>query len=70
MGPDKGYTESICSLPHAIEARKSWKEFLRDPGPVVLGSTQYASCFGAEYEIAFNIDRALYVRLKFVRKHL
>ena len=48
MGPDKGYTESICSLPHAIEARKSWKEFLRDPGPVVLGSTQYASCFGAE----------------------
>ena len=59
MGPDKGYTQSICSLPHAIEARKSWKEFLNDPGPIVLGSTQYASCFGAEYEIAFNIDRAL-----------
>jgi sulfide:quinone oxidoreductase len=59
MGPDKGYTQSICSLPHAIEARKSWKEFLNEPGPVVLGSTQYASCFGAEYEIAFNIDRAL-----------
>lgn len=59
MGPDKGYTDSICSLPHAIEARKSWKDFLKDPGPVVLGSTQYASCFGAEYEIAFNIDRAL-----------
>lgn len=59
MGPDKGYTDSICSLPHAIEASTSWKEFLRDPGPIVLGSTQYASCFGAEYEIAFNIDRAL-----------
>ena len=59
MGPDKGYTESICSLPHAIDARKSWKEFLNNPGPVILGSTQYASCFGAEYEIAFNIDRAL-----------
>jgi sulfide:quinone oxidoreductase len=60
MGPDKeGYTQSICSLPHAIEARKVWKEFIKDPGPVVLGSTQYASCFGAEYEIASNIDRAL-----------
>lgn len=60
MGPDKqGFTQSICSLPHAIEARKAWKEFIKDPGPVVLGSTQYASCFGAEYEIAFNIDRAL-----------
>ena len=59
MGHDRGYTQSICSLPHAIEARNTWKEFLKDPGPVVLGSTQYASCFGAEYEIAFNIDRAL-----------
>lgn len=59
MGPDKGYTESICSLPHAIEARKSWNKFLNEPGPVVLGSTQFASCFGAEYEIAFNIDRTL-----------
>lgn len=59
MGPDKGYSESICSLPHAIQARKSWKEFLNDPGPVILGSTQYASCFGAEYEIPFNIDKAL-----------
>ncbi|HZD35451.1 MAG TPA: FAD/NAD(P)-binding oxidoreductase [Nitrososphaeraceae archaeon] len=60
MGPDKeGFTQSICSLPHAVEAGKAWKEFVKDPGPVVLGSTQYASCFGAEYEIAFNIDRAL-----------
>ena len=59
VGPDKGYTQSICSLPHALEAAKKWKEFLKDPGPVVLGSTQYASCFGAEYEIAFNIDLAL-----------
>ena len=60
MGPDnEGYTQSICSLPHAIESKKAWKELIRDPGPVVLGSTQYASCFGAEYEIAFNIDRAL-----------
>jgi sulfide:quinone oxidoreductase len=55
MGPDKkkereggerdGFTQSICSLPHAIEARNAWKEFIKDPGPVVLGSTQYASCF-------------------------
>lgn len=26
---------------------------------MVLGATQYASCFGAEYEMVFNIDRAL-----------
>lgn len=59
MGPDKGHTQSVCSLPHAIEAGKSWKEFLKNAGPVVLGAAQYASCFGAEYEMVFNIDRAL-----------
>ncbi len=59
IGPHGGYTQSICSLPHAIEAGKAWHQFLKDPGPVVLGATQYASCFGAEYEMVFNIERAL-----------
>ncbi len=59
LGPHGGYTQSICSLPHALEAAKAWREFLKDPGPVVLGATQLASCFGAEYEMVFNIDRAL-----------
>ncbi len=59
MGPHGGYTQSICSLPHALDAAKAWREFLKDPGPVVLGATQYASCFGAEYEMVFTIDRAL-----------
>ncbi|MCS7219714.1 MAG: FAD/NAD(P)-binding oxidoreductase [Anaerolineae bacterium] len=59
MGLDDGYTRSICSLPHALKAAQAWREFLKDPGPVVLGATQYASCFGAEYEMVFNIDRAL-----------
>jgi len=59
LGPHGGYTQSVCSLPHALEAGKVWQEFLKSPGPVVLGATQYASCFGAEYEMVFNIDRAL-----------
>jgi sulfide:quinone oxidoreductase len=59
IGPHGGYSHSICSLPHAMEARKAWEAFVQDPGPVVLGATQYASCFGAEYEMVFNIDRAL-----------
>ncbi len=59
VGPHGGYTQSICSLPHAQAAQKAWEAFLRDPGPVVLGATQWASCFGAEYEMVFNVDRAL-----------
>ncbi|HJT47427.1 MAG TPA: hypothetical protein VJ729_04535 [Nitrososphaeraceae archaeon] len=54
MGPDKkegGYTQSICSLPHAIEAKNMERTNNR---PRIC--RQHASCFGAEYEIAFNID--------------
>jgi sulfide:quinone oxidoreductase len=42
-----------------MDAARAWLDFCEDPGPVVIGSTQLASCFGAEYEVAFNIDRAL-----------
>jgi sulfide:quinone oxidoreductase len=59
LGPADGTTWSVCNLPHAMEAAKAWLDFIQDPGPVVIGATQMASCFGAEYEIVFNIDRAL-----------
>lgn len=59
LGPADGTTWSVCNLPHAMDAAKAWLDFVQDPGPVVIGSTQGASCFGAEYEVAFNIDRAL-----------
>jgi sulfide:quinone oxidoreductase len=59
LGPADGTTHSVCNLPHAMDAAKAWLDFVQDPGPVVIGSTQGASCFGAEYEVAFNIDRAL-----------
>jgi sulfide:quinone oxidoreductase len=59
LGPADGTTHSVCNLPHAMDAAKAWLDFVQDPGPVVIGSTQLASCFGAEYEVAFNIDRAL-----------
>jgi sulfide:quinone oxidoreductase len=59
LGPAAGTTLSICSMSHSIDAAKAFLDFTQDPGPVVLGATQGASCFGAEYEMVFNIDRAL-----------
>ena len=59
LGPADGTTNSVCNLSHAMNAARAWLDFVEDPGPVVIGSTQLASCFGAEYEVAFNIDRAL-----------
>ena len=59
LGPDEGTSHSVCSLKHAMDSAEAWLEFVQDPGPVVIGSAQGASCFGAAYEMVFNIDRAL-----------
>ena len=59
LGPDSGYTHSVCSLPHAEKAYEGFKKLLAEPGPVIIGATQGASCFGAAYEVTFNIEYAL-----------
>ncbi len=59
LGPHGGYTHSACTLPHAEKAAVAWREFLKDPGPVVVGAVQGASCFGASYEIVLNLNRGL-----------
>lgn len=46
---------SITWLEGAEEAAVGWTRFLNDPGPVVVGATAGAACFGAAYEFVFNI---------------
>lgn len=58
LGP-KGFTESICTVGHAEDAYVSWQDFIRDPGPIVVGAVQGASCFGPAYEFAMIMNRAL-----------
>jgi sulfide:quinone oxidoreductase len=41
---------SICTIAHALETRAAWQRFLEAPGPIVVGATQGAACFGAAYE--------------------
>ena len=55
LGPGDGYTTSVCNLEHALSAREEWDRFLEDPGPVVVGTAQGGSCFGASYEFLFNV---------------
>jgi len=59
LGPDKGYTDCTFTLDHAVKTNLSWKKFLEDPGPIVLGSAQGVSCFGPSYELAFEMDAEL-----------
>ncbi len=57
-GPD-GFTQSVCTGPHAHEAWLAYQEFLKNPGPVVIGAAQGASCFGPAYEFAMILDTDL-----------
>jgi sulfide:quinone oxidoreductase len=58
MGPN-GYTHSVCTVDHALESGKAWKDFVDNPGPIVVGAAQGASCFGPAYEFAFIMDTDL-----------
>ncbi len=58
MGPGKN-TLSICHVDHAVEAGKAWDQFIRDPGPIVVGAAQMASCYGPAYEFAMIMDTDL-----------
>ena len=58
LGP-AGHTQSICHVDHAVAAEKAWGEFVKDPGHVVVGAVQGASCFGPAYEYAAIMDTDL-----------
>lgn len=46
---------TITTLDDAITAGEGWQRFLDEPGPVLIGATQGAGCFGAAYEFLFNM---------------
>jgi sulfide:quinone oxidoreductase len=58
LGPS-GHTQSICHVDHAQSAAAAWDGFLAQPGPVVVGAVQGASCYGPAYEFAFIMDTDL-----------
>jgi sulfide:quinone oxidoreductase len=58
LGP-KGFTQSICHVDHAVTAEQNWQKFVKDPGHVVVGAVQGASCYGPAYEFAFIMETDL-----------
>jgi sulfide:quinone oxidoreductase len=58
LGPS-GETQSICHVDHAVKAREAFERFAKNPGPIVVGAVQGASCFGPAYEFAFILDTEL-----------
>ncbi|HXZ68732.1 MAG TPA: FAD-dependent oxidoreductase, partial [Alphaproteobacteria bacterium] len=45
LGPQGGFTQSICKTSHATEAGKAFEAFAQNPGPIIVGAAQGASCF-------------------------
>ncbi|WJG10795.1 FAD-dependent oxidoreductase [Aliiglaciecola sp. LCG003] len=57
-GP-QGFTQSVCTLDHALTCQADVEKLKKNPGPVIVGAFQGASCFGPAYEYAFILDKAL-----------
>ena len=58
LGPH-GHTQSVCHIDHAVKAHDAFKAFCNDPGPVIIGAVQGASCYGPAYETAMIIETEL-----------
>lgn len=58
FGPE-GHTKSVCTVDHAVQANIAFEAFCADPGPIVVGAAQGASCFGPAYEYAMILEKEL-----------
>jgi sulfide:quinone oxidoreductase len=59
LGPHAGHTQSVCHVDHAEQARTAFERLVANPGPVIIGAAQGASCFGPAYEFLFILETAL-----------
>ncbi len=59
FGPHGGFTQSVCHIDHAEAAKSVFEKLVENPGPVIIGAAQGASCFGPAYEFLFILETAL-----------
>ncbi len=66
-----GVREHACyigSVDGALDTRAKLEEFKKNPGPIVVGATQKASCMGAAYEFLYNVEK--WLRQEKIRKQV
>ncbi|EEP60938.1 NAD(P)/FAD-dependent oxidoreductase [Sulfurihydrogenibium yellowstonense] len=65
LGPDKGYTYSVCTPPHAVETAKAYLELVKrlekgDKAKIVIGTGHgTCTCQGAGFEFITNVHKDL-----------
>ena len=62
LKPEDNKIQNIVIPKLALKTREAFEKLVKDPGPVVVGATQEASCMGASYEYLFNLDKELRTR--------
>ncbi|MBL4869700.1 MAG: FAD-dependent oxidoreductase [Robiginitomaculum sp.] len=58
LGPN-AHTQSVCHIDHALQANDAFEKFCKNPGPIIVGAVQGASCYGPAYETVMIIDTEL-----------
>ena len=53
------YAHGVIDLERAKKAYAAYRDFVRQPGPIVVGATQHASVLGPMYEYALLVDADL-----------
>lgn len=59
LGPEHGFTQSVCTGAHAARTADAFDRFVENPGPIIIGAAQGASCYGPAYEFAMIVDTEL-----------
>lgn len=59
LRPEDNKIQNIVIPKLAMKTQEAFEELVNDPGPVIVGATQGASCMGAAYEYLFNMDKEL-----------
>jgi len=59
MDPAQGYVHAVMRVEQALEASHAYKEFVKNPGPIVIGAAAGCAIMGPMYETTFLVDADL-----------
>ncbi len=59
LDPSAGFVHSVVHLEDATQTHVAYRQFVKNPGPVVIGAAPGSSILGPIYEFAFLVDADL-----------
>lgn len=59
LDPAQGAVHSVVHIEDAVRAYSDYQQFVKNPGPIVIGAVQNSSILGPVYEFAFLVDADL-----------